>query len=272
MFHCLLRQAVHVNIYGRLPHTRVIYKPREKSALVWSYLFKSITLQRHSTILTCCHRSCLGTAAFICACCGCLLNTVADPEFNASHCSGHSLSTRPYLHCKWVNFQSLLTNPFFTLLSGRWSRLQEIKLTCAEVGELSRYVGPLIIVHLFLTTERSEAHRGNTVIIFNKHPSLSSLLWPTHTLFVPNMVYRCHAHTDSRGVPHREVNVAVWQCGDTAHGGLHFVSEGSEAWRVIGQAHPVPSPCKLHTHKHTIVHIEDSSVTFHLTTTRVITK
>ena len=51
----------------------------------------------------------------------------------------------------------------------------------------------------------------------------------------------------SRGVPHCEVDVAARQHCDDAHGGLYFVSIGDKAWGVIGQAHSVPSPCKLNT-------------------------
>ena len=68
----------------------------------------------------------------------------------------------------------------------------------------------------------------------------------------------CTAY-DSRDVPHCEVNVAVGQSCDDAHGGLQFVSEGDKTWRVVGQAHSVPSACKLNTHRDTKLnrHIKD---------------
>lgn len=89
-----------------------------------------------------------------------------------------------------------------------------------------------------------------------------SLLWLVHVLYsVLSSVYisvartrTSHWHTDSRGVPHCEVNVAVWQWCDDTHRGLHFVSVGDKTWRVIGQAHTVPFPCKLKTHTHTHRH------------------
>lgn len=105
------------------------------------------------------------------------------------------------------------------------------RLTFAEVSELSGCVGRLVVVHLIHTTYRAGAQTGHSVSV--------SLL----TLFLSLSVI------DSRGVPHRQVHVSIGQHHDKSHGGLHLVSVGSKTGRVIGQAHPVPLPCKLNTHK-----------------------
>lgn len=50
----------------------------------------------------------------------------------------------------------------FFLTSWKICRVRsEVRLTCAEVGELSGDVGPLILVQFAQTAQRSEAHRGN---------------------------------------------------------------------------------------------------------------
>lgn len=76
------------------------------------------------------------------------------------------------------------------------------------------------------------------------------LVWSTqrkHSVYSSSTHFRATAppHTHLRGVPHGEVNVAVRQRCDDAHGGLHLVSVGDETWRVVGDAHAVPFPCEL---------------------------
>lgn len=121
----------------------------------------------------------------------------------------------------------------FKLLLSREGRSEsEDWLTSAEVGELSHRVGLFIVKHLTDTTQRSETQRGDMVSSHKIHSA------PSRSRRRP---------VDSRGVPHREVNVPVWQHRDDAHGGFHFVPVGGEMCRVVGQAHPVPPACKLHT-------------------------
>lgn len=108
-----------------------------------------------------------------------------------------------------------------------------MQLTRAEVVELSGHVGLLVMVHLHQAAERSEA---NTVCLY------------TVGFFLLNFPFGWNSRFwHSRGVPHGEVYVAVWQHADEPHGGLHLVPEGNKLFRVVGQAHAVPLPCKLDT-------------------------
>lgn len=64
-----------------------------------------------------------------------------------------------------VNHSAYSTAFLFSL--GKVMSQSEQRLTCAEVGERSGYVGLLILVQLTLTTYRPEAHRGDAACFYH---------------------------------------------------------------------------------------------------------